>query len=154
MDETTQTTPAPAPEAQPTWWGRLSEAFWYTGKGPVVALIVGLLCLAALAWTFLREPDAPSAEPDSVAEQVAPETEPQPDPIADLTERVIALEEETSRLAGLAHRPHGWTPASGQRPAPEPAPQPPRASPPPEPITRQSLDQYRATLRISQPDQE
>jgi hypothetical protein len=102
MNETTSPAPEATPAEKPTWWARLQEAFWYTGKGPVAVLIAVVLCLVALGSLLLR---------------MAGDAAPPPGPLTDLAVRVEALE----RMAA---------PQPAEQPAPMPDPQPPRASAP------------------------
>lgn len=93
------------PTEKPTWWDRLCEAFWYTGKGPAVTgLFLVLLVVVGVAWLLLRTPDAPAAE--------------KPDPIEALTTRVEALEKRVALLPD---------PAAEPTPQPDPVPARPGA---------------------------
>lgn len=138
MDESTTPTPAPAPKRtllQRIWatlgnaweFGRTKLFEWrHTGNHSAAKALAVLLVVLAALWAVHALWPSPSAPVAAPAHEVS-------DSVADLVIRIEVLEEETSRLAGLAHRPHNWTPKpSAQR---APADKPATDSPPPVPAT-------------------
>lgn len=164
MDISDQSTPA-----KPTWLARI-DAAWQTVKTKAAtwwavvdkkalkeaALIVLLVCaLAVPLWFWLR----PVAEVQPVSD-VAMSTSLQ-DQIDALRLRVIVLEARSDAPQNPARAPRAAAPRVGaSSPAAHTADQFAGASKlvepptPPAPITRQSVDQFRASLRTPQPVQE
>lgn len=164
MDISDQSTPA-----KPTWRAHI-DAAWQTVKTKAAtwwavvdkkaikeaALIVLLVCaLAVPLWFWLR----PVAEVQPVS-GVATSTGLQ-DQIDALRLRVIVLEARADSAPKPAPAPRATAPRAGASTPAAPDPdqfadsselvEPPT---PPAPITRQSVDQFRASLRTPQPVQE
>ncbi len=164
MDASDQSTPA-----KPNWRSRIGSA-WLAVKTKAAtwwamvdkkalkeaALIVLLVCaLAVPLWFWLR----PAAEVQPVSD-VATSNALQ-DQIDALRLRVIVLEARADAAQRPASAPRATAPRVGaQSPAAPTADQFAGTSKvvepvtPPAPITRQSIDQFRASLRTAQPTQE
>ena len=161
MDISDQSTPT-----QPTWLARIGAA-WQAVKTKAAtwwamvdkkalkeaALIVLLVCaLAVPLWFWLR----PAAEVRPVSD-VATSTGLQ-DQLETLRLRVDVLEAQSSASDTTTPAIASAPPAAKRRsakPATGTSPDPSKLPPtPPAPITRQSIDQFRASLRTAQPTQE
>lgn len=164
MDISDQSTPA-----RPTWRARI-DAAWQTAKtallkawawlkeGPSVILAAALvLVVLVLAMTGPGGDHQPAHTP-APAVEAAPGLQ---DQIDALRLRVAVLEAQADALSRRATAPRASTPRAGASTPAAPDPdqfadtselvEPPT---PPAPITRQSVDQFRASLRTPQPIQE
>jgi hypothetical protein len=161
MDTSDQATPT-----KPTWRARIGTA-WHAVKTKAAdwwavadkkalkeaALIVLLVCVLAVPlWFWLQ----PAADVQPVSD-VAPSSGLQ-DQLETLRLRVDVLEAKAFASDTSPPAIDSAPPAAKRRSAksatgtsPEPSTPLPT---PPAPITRQSIDQFRASLRTSQPDQE
>jgi len=100
--------------------------------------------------------------PKKAAQPSTPVAAQQANPLAPLVARIEALEEQVADLQqppaapGLTTRraPAVAAPAPAAPPEHPPQAAPPPPPPPAPPITRQSIDQFRASLRTSHPHQE
>ena len=155
---------------KPTWRARLGAAWqavktkaaaWgdFTGPKDLITLLPAALVGGVLGWTLYKLAPLPAAEPRTTpAVETAPGLQ---DQINALRLRVIVLEARADALPKPAVAPRASAPRAGASTPAAPDPdqfadtselvEPPI---PPAPITRQSVDQFRASLRTPQPVQE
>lgn len=159
----------PTPE-KPSWRVRLGAAWqavktkaatWWAFTGPtgLIPLLPAAVSGGLLGWVLCQvvQSPAPSATPPLPVEH-SPALQ---DQIDALRLRVIVLEARADSASKSAPAPRATAPRAGASTPAAPDPdqfadsselvEPPT---PPAPITRQSVDQFRASLRTPQPVQE
>jgi hypothetical protein len=170
MDEPLTTTETPRGWIARAWaclgtaWSRAEIAvfyWWHTGNrcaAKALASITLLIVLTCLTLAYLLR--APGSAPAVMTAAPTPaRSNPLQDQIDSLRLRVIALENPAGAPESADPQPArprapraALRPAAGVAAAPPAVPAP--TTVPPDPITRQSIDQFRASLRTSQPVQE